>query len=372
MPGFINNIAQNSSTLISDTVEKLKEKFKFLTKHTYENYYLKLATAHYVYFNDFHKNNYIAEKQNIIIDKKVDHLSSIALFLFPIMPITENPASITTILPILKIIAALDSWFINAHSLAWIHNTVNIIGLDWLTSFTIPIALMTALSFHRVLLLPRAENDRSKISLLDIMLIISLFALTIMIPITFQIISLIVCSYYLITRFFCIPQNYLRLQNFNSVAAGHNFDNKGPNHPVDNYVYAEDITLGFDPDQDELNKIKDITVTKRERQIYSMCMKFFLTNLTLMLSSKLQYSMYISIAPMTIGIHISLISIIGLTALILPLFSYYNDGYYQSIEDSFTHVKSRQLDEGNKRYYDHLQEMRAPHPPEYENETPHL
>ena len=360
MAGLINNIWQTSSTLLSRTWGNIKNKFSEGVNYSYDNYYLKLSAASYFYFNSYHKEQYKDEKElNKISPKsrRYVHLTFIWGYILPIIPPTHSPVYFSILIPLFKIVLMFDAIFFKLQALTWLHTAFSLLGISWFAAFTIPIALLTAASYYRVLQLPRAPNDKSRLKWADTLGICLAFSLSLVWPIIFPIVSICFCLYFLGNRIFCVKQNYLRSANFKRVFLGPTNNKGNANREHDTYVHPEDITLGFEPDQDEVSKIRNMTTTRRERQIYTFGMIYFLLNLTMMLSQPLNIPIAISLAPILSGVYISLLVLVTLAAIIVPLYSYYNKDVFtlERVDRCLDHVEIRSRFD-DKPYYTVLTE----------------
>lgn len=358
MPGLINNIANSNSSLFGNSWNIIKSKFFRASDYAYNNYYLKLATATYVYFNDYFTYVYDLEKQHNKInlkDRNHRHLTLTWYFILQYIPSNHSWAYATLALPALKFLALLDSIFFHLKVALWMHKFIAMFGITWLAAFTIPIALLTAAAFYRVLLLPKAKNDKSILKISDIIIFTVVFALPFLIPLSFHLIAYAFCLYFISTRTFSIRQNYLRACNYKRSILGPSGIKSTGNREHDQYVFPEDITLGFEPDEEEVNKMQNITTTGRERQIFALGMIFFLTHLTVMLSKTLTFSIAISLAPLTSTIAISFVVILAICSFVMPLYAYYNKDRFTpekiTISLSSVQIRTRQ---GSETYYENL------------------
>ncbi len=358
MPGLINNITDSNSSLFGNSWNIIKGKFFSASDYAYNNYYLKLATATYVYFNGYFTDVYRLEKQLNKIklkDRNHTHLTLTWHYILQGIPVGHSWAYATLALPALKVLALIDSIFFNLKVALWMHKLISMFGITWLAAFTIPIALLTAAAFYRALLLPKAKNDKSSLKISDIIIFTVVFALPFLIPLSFHLIAYAFCLYFISTRTFSIRQNYLRACNYKRSILGPSGIKSTGNREHDKYIFPEDITLGFEPDEEEVSKMRNITTTGRERQLFALGMIFFLTHLTVMLSKTLTFSIAISLAPFTSTVAISFVVILAICSFVMPLYAYYNKDRFtpEKITNSLSSVQIRNRQD-DKTYYENL------------------
>ncbi|MBT4885388.1 MAG: hypothetical protein HON55_04460, partial [Legionellales bacterium] len=276
MNGLLNNIIHGNSTAIGATAASIATKAGELQTSTYENYYLKLAAADLCYNFENKRDNYYRElislnDKELIKDDEMT-LYKLAPFLFFALnftPITQNPCSVTLLLPALKVItliAGLFKWFsIKMSSLAWAYSFFHVTGITILTAFAIPAALLTAVAFYRVLILPHEKDETKNISATESIVALSIFIAPIFVPILFPVICLLFAACFLYNRNLNVSSNHERIKYLLGIENSE-------------YIFfPPDLSLGFNYAED-MGRMKNITTSSQERQRYNFGIFFFLSH----------------------------------------------------------------------------------------------
>jgi hypothetical protein len=319
MNGLLNNIIHGNSTAIGATAASIATKAGELQTSTYENYYLKLAAADLCYNFENKRDNYYRElislnDKELIKDDEMT-LYKLAPFLFFALnftPITQNPCSVTLLLPALKVItliAGLFKWFsIKMSSLAWAYSFFHVTGITILTAFAIPAALLTAVAFYRVLILPHEKDETKNISATESIVALSIFIAPIFVPILFPVICLLFAACFLYNRNLNVSSNHERIKYLLGIENSE-------------YIFfPPDLSLGFNYAED-MGRMKNITTSSQERQRYNFGIFFFLSHTAFNLYSTFSITATFATAPLLTGAYVFIMLAIAVSAIALPIYA---------------------------------------------------
>ena len=327
MSGLLNIIIHGNSTVIGDTAASLAIKAGELQAYTYNNYYLKLAAADLCYNIDNKTTMYQKEVNDLIyISERRDYIDSRMISdykLYPFLffalnfsPVIQNPCSISLLIPALKVItlvttlvAGIFKFFsVKITSLAWAYSFFHVTGITILTAFAIPAALLTAVAFYRVLILPHEKDETKNISATESIVALSIFIAPIFVPILFPVICLLFAACFLYNRNLNVSSNHERIKYLLGIENSE-------------YIFfPPDLSLGFNYAED-MGRMKNITTSSQERQRYNFGIFFFLSHTAFNLYSTFSITATFATAPLLTGAYVFIMLAIAVSAIALPIYA---------------------------------------------------